>query len=389
MLERQELIARVHATLRRSRVVGLFGPRQCGKTTVARQIIDADSPNYFDLERPTALDRLSQPMSALQDLQGVVVIDEVQRVPELFPILRVLADRVPLPARFLILGSTSPVLLRQSSESLAGRISRVTMSGFSLAEVGFTQRAQHWLRGGYPLSFLAEDDTESFGWRMDFIQTFLERELPQFGVAIPATTLLRFWTMAAHYHGQIWNSAEPARSLGISETSVRRYLDLLSDVFMIRQLQPWHANLKKRQVKAPKIYFRDTGLLHALLGIRSEKDLLTHPKSGASWEGYVVEEVIRAIEPNEVFFWATHAGAEIDLVMIKDGHMLGVECKHVDAPRMTPSIRIALDDLQLERVAVVYPGTLRYPIADHVEAVPMSAIVNGMEGLFPSSAGSG
>jgi hypothetical protein len=384
MLERQQLTERVRTALGRSRIVGLFGPRQCGKTTLARQIVDIASPNYFDLESPAGLERLTQPMSALQDLQGVVVIDEVQRVPELFPILRVLADRVPLPARFLILGSASPALLRQSSESLAGRISRVTMSGFSLAEVGLEQRARHWLRGGYPLSFLAEDDTESFGWRTDFIQTFLERELPQFGFSLPATTLLRFWAMTAHYHGQIWNSAEPARSLGIGETTVRRYLDLLTDMFLIRQLQPWHANLRKRQVRAPKIYFRDTGLLHQLLGIRSEVDLLNHPKCGASWEGYVVEEIIRAIEPNEVFFWATHAGAEIDLVLIKDGHMLGVECKRVDAPRMTPSIRIALDDLQLERIAVVYPGTLRYPIADRVEAVPLSVIVDGMESLFPS-----
>ena len=285
MIERSQLIARLQQALKRSRVVALLGPRQCGKTTLARQIVDIPSPNYFDLESPAVLARLAQPMSMLQDLSGVVVIDEIQRVPELFPILRVLADRVPLPARFLILGSASPALLRQSSESLAGRISRVMMIGFSLAEIGFEQRARHWLRGGYPVSFLAEDDAESFGWRTDFTQTFLERDLPQFGFSISATTLLRFWTMTAHYHGQIWNSAEPARSLGIGETTVRRYLDLLTDVFMIRQLQPWHANLKKRQVKAPKIYFRDTGLLHQLLGIRSEKDLLNHPKGGASWEG--------------------------------------------------------------------------------------------------------
>jgi predicted AAA+ superfamily ATPase len=233
------------------------------------------------------------------------------------------------------------------------------------------------------LSFLAETDRASSAWRQGFITTFLQRDLPQFGVSVPWTTLLRFWTMVAHCHGQVWNAAEPARSLGISETSVRRYLDLLTDLFLIRQLLPWHANVGKRQVKAPKVYFRDTGLLHQLLGLRSEKELLTHPKCGASWEGYVVEETIKALEPDEVYYWATHGGAEIDLVVRKDGRMLGVECKRADAPTVTPSMRHALTDLRLERIAVIYPGARRYAMTERIEAVPVEALVDGMAGVFP------
>ncbi len=375
----------MQTALGHSRVVALLGPRQCGKTTLARQILAADSPNYFDLENPLHLQRLDQPMAALESLQGLVVIDEVQRRPELFPVLRVLADRVPLPARFLVLGSASPGLLRQSSESLAGRISRVLMSGFSLEEVGVQRQAQHWLRGGLPESFLAVSDERSAAWRQDFLQTFVERDVPQLGIAVPATTLMRFWTMAAHYHGQIWNAAELARSLGMGESSARRYLDLLTDAFMIRQLEPWHANLKKRQVKSPKVIFRDTGLLHRLLGMRTEADLLNHPKCGASWEGYVIEEVIKAAGPDEAYFWATHQGAEIDLLLRSGDRMFGVECKRVDAPAMTPSMRIALEDLELERIAVVYPGPQRYAIAERVEAVPLPAIREGMRGLFPTA----
>jgi hypothetical protein len=367
----------VRSALKRGRIVALLGPRQCGKTTLARELVPAESLNYFDLEDPTSLARLDEPMLALRDLKGLVVVDEVQRRPELFPALRVLADRQPLPARFLILGSASPDLLHQSSESLAGRLETVRMSGFSLAEVGGNRQSRHWLRGGFPLSFLARTESDSLLWRKNFIQSFLERDLPQWGVSIPATTLLRFWTMLAHYHGQIWNAAEPARSLGISESSTRRYVDLLTDVFMIRQLQPWHANLKKRQVKAPKIYFRDMGLLHQLLGIRSEKELLGHPKCGASWEGYVIEETLKVVEPDEAYFWATHNGAEIDLVLVKNGRMFGVECKRVDAPRLTPSMRSALEDLKLEHIAVVYPGTRRYPLTERVEAVPLTQLASG------------
>jgi predicted AAA+ superfamily ATPase len=383
MIKRKDLMRQVRSALRRSRVVALIGPRQCGKTTLAQQLIETDSPNYFDLEDPSSISRLDEPMTALRGLKGLVVIDEVQRKPELFPVLRVLADRRPLPTRFLILGSASPDLMRQSSESLAGRIETVAMSGFSMREVGSSSQARHWLRGGFPLSFLARTDTDSLVWRKNFIQMFLERDLPQWGIGIPAAALLRFWSMLAHYHGQTWNAAEPARSLGVSEPTVRRYLDILSGVFMIRQLLPWHANLKKRQIKAPRIHFRDTGLLHQLLGIRSEKELLSHPKCGASWEGYVIEETIKAAKPDEVYYWATHGGAEIDLVLIKNGRMFGVECKRMDAPRLTPSMRTAREDLNLEKIAVIYPGVKRYALGDGVSTVPLNAVAEGMKGLFP------
>ena len=382
MIKRVELTQRVRKALSRSRVVALIGPRQCGKTTLAREFVSPDSHNYFDLEDPLSLARLNEPMTALKDLKGLIVIDEVHRSPDLYTVLRVLSDRRPLPARFLLLESASSELLRQTSESLAGRLETITMGGFSISEVGVKSHSRHWLRGSFPLSCLAKNDKDSLAWRKNFIQTFLERDVPQFGLRVPATTLLRFWTMLAHYNGQIWNAAEPARSLGISESSARRYADLLADLLMVRQLQPWHTNLKKRQVKAPKIYIRDTGLLHLLLGIRDENDLLSNPKCGASWEGYVIEETIKALEPDEAYFWATHAGAEIDLVMVKDGRLLGVECKRVDAPRLTPSMRIARDELRLEQIAVIYPGSRRYSLADGVSAVPFQAIVEGGKGIF-------
>ena len=384
MIARPVLLHHVRAALRRSRVVALLGPRQCGKTTLARHLVPVDSPNYFDLEDPATLARLEQPITALASLKGVVVIDEVQRRPELFPTLRVLADRRPLPARFLILGSASPPLLRQSSESLAGRIERVLMSGFSLREVGLPAWARHWVRGGFPRAFLARTESDSLTWRANFIHDMLGRDIPQWGIAVPSATLRRFWTMLAHYHGGRWNAAEPARSLGVTEPTTRRYLDILTDLFMVRQLQPWHANLKKRQVKAPKMYVRDSGLLHHLLGIRSERELLSHPKCGASWEGYVIEETLKAVEPDEAYFWATHGGAEIDLVLVKAGRRFGVECKRVDAPRLTPSLRIALEDVGLQQIAVVYPGTRRYWLAERIAAVPMREVLFGGRGLFPS-----
>jgi len=369
MILRQHYQNEVQKALDRSRITALIGPRQSGKTTLARQFLSPYSPSYFDLEDPISLARLEEPMTALGDLQGLVVIDEIQRKPELFPILRVLADRTPLPARFLILGSAAPELMRQSSESLAGRMELIKISGFSLLEAGIANQTAHWLRGGFPLSFLADSDENSLAWRKSFAATLVERDIPQLGITIPSSTMLKFWTMLSHYHGQTWNAAEPARSLGVSETTTRRYLDLLEAVFMVRQLQPWHANLKKRQVKAPKIYLRDSGLLHSLLGIRTSGDLLNHPKCGASWEGYVIEEAIRAAQPDEVYFWATHNGAEIDLLLVKNGCRVGLECKRMDAPRMTPSIRTALEDLQLERILVAYPGTRRYRLSEQVEAV--------------------
>ncbi len=375
MIARLTDLALLRAALKRSRVVALLGARQSGKTTLARQFVPADSLNYFDLEDPQSLARLSEPDTALRPLRGLVVIDEIQRRPELFPLLRVLADRQPLPAQFLILGSASPELLRQSSESLAGRMETVPLDGLRLADLGVDRMAQHWLRGGFPLSVTARNDADSMAWRRAFIQSFLERDLPQLGVQIPAVALRRFWSMVAHYHGQIWNAAELARALAVNESTVRRYLDLLTGVFMIRQLPPWFENLGKRQVKAPKIYVRDSGLLHALMGIASRRELEHHPKVGASWEGYAVEEVLKAVGPDDAYFWATHGGAEIDLVLFKGGRRIGVECKRMDAPVLTPSMRIALADLKLDELRVVYPGEKRYRLAQDIEVWPLADIV--------------
>lgn len=374
MIDRPRLTLRIRRALRRSRVVVLLGPRQSGKTTLARELVRGESPNYFDLEDPASLARLDQPMTALQSLRGTVVIDEIQRRADLFPVLRVLADRKPLPARFLILGSASPSLLRQSSESLAGRLEIIDVPGLSLAEVGTRWLNRHWQRGGFPLSYLARTNNDSHTWRRQFIQTFLERDLPQLGVSIAATALLRFWTMVAHYHGGIWSSADPARSLGVGESTVRRYLDLLTQLLVVRQLQPWHENLAKRQVKSPKVYVRDSGLLHALLGVRTEGDLLAHPKSGASWEGYVLEEILKTAEPDEAYFWATHQGAELDLLLMKKGRRVGVEVKRADAPTLTPSMRVALADLNLDELQIIYPGTRLYELAPRVKVMPVSAV---------------
>jgi len=369
-------IALVRTALRRSRVAAIIGPRQCGKTTLARQFVPPGSPNYFDLEDPASLARLSEPDIALRPLRKLVVIDEVQRRPELFPLLRVLADRRPLPARFLILGSASPELLQQSSETLAGRLETVPLEGFRLADLGAAAQSRHWLRGGFPLAYLARSESDSMAWRQQFLQTFLERDMPQLGVTIPATAMRRFWTMIAHYHGQIWNAAEMARAMALNESTVRRYLDLMTGVFMVRQLPPWFENLGKRQVKAPKVYVRDTGLLHALLGITNRQDLESHPKVGASWEGYAVEEVLKAFRPDEAYYWATHNGAELDLLLFKGGRRIGVECKRADAPVLTPSMRIALSDLKLDRLYVLYPGEKVYSLAKQVEVIPLAKFVN-------------
>jgi predicted AAA+ superfamily ATPase len=376
MVERPRWLADVRAALKRSRVVALLGPRQAGKTTLARQIVPPNAPGYLDLEDPASLARLSEPMTALAPLRGVVVIDEIQRRPDLFPVLRVLADRRPLRARFLILGSASPDLLRQSSETLAGRIETITLSGFGLDEVGAgaARLARLWRRGGFPPSYLARSEPASFVWRQQFIRTYLERDLPQLGITIPAATLLRFWTMLAHYHGGVWNAAEAARSLGVSEPTARRYLDLLAGLYLVRQLQPWHENLKKRQVKAPKVYLRDSGVLHALLGVAGERDLLSHPKAGASWEGFAIEETIRAVRPDAAHFWATHTGAELDLFLLVRGRRHGVEAKFQDAPRLTPSMRIALEDLRLDHLTVLYPGDRRYELGRRVTVVPLAEL---------------
>jgi uncharacterized protein len=374
MLSRAPLQSRIRAALKRSRVVALVGPRQSGKTTLAREFVKADAINYFDLEDPAALARLAEPMLTLSPLKGVVVIDEIQRRPELFPVLRVLADRKPLPARFLVLGSASPALLQQSSESLAGRLEVIDIAGLALSEIGASASEKHWRRGDFPRSYLARSEADSLAWRQEYIRTIVERDLPQLGSAVAPAALRRFWSMLAHYHGQIWSASDPARSLGVSEPTVRRYLDLLTGAYLVRQLPPWHENLGKRQVKAPKAYVRDCGLLHALLGIASPKALLEHPKCGASWEGYVIEEVLKALDVHDAYFWATHQGAELDLLLFHGGKRIGIEIKRADAPLLTKSMQIALADLKLDRLLVLYPGKQGYSLAEHVEVVPVSTI---------------
>lgn len=374
MIHRSEVKNQIETALRRSRVTALLGPRQCGKTTLAREFVPSDSVNYFDLEDPESLTRLDQPKLALENLTGLVVIDEIQRKPELFPLLRVLADRQPNPAKFLVLGSATPELLRQSSESLAGRIETLELGGFNLSEVGASAMSRHWLRGGFPLSFLAENDEDSAVWRSRFVSTFLERDLPASGMGISPVAMMRFWTILAHYHGQTWNASEIASAMGVSAKIARRYVDLLSHTFMIRQLQPWHENLGKRQVKAPKIYFRDSGLFHTLTRIKSESDLLTNPKIGASWEGYAIEEVLRHYQPDQEYFWATHNGAELDLLLFKDGKRIGVECKRQDAPKLTASMKIAMEDLKLDELLVIYPGRKAYPLGESIHVLPLEAL---------------
>ncbi len=374
MIERKLDLELVRHALRRSPVVALLGPRQCGKTTLARQFVAPDSLNYFDLEDPASLARLGEPDTALRSLKKLVIIDEVQRRPELFPVLRVLADRRPLPARFLILGSVSPDLLRQSSETLAGRLETLPLEGFRLADLGASAQGRHWLRGGFPRAYTPRLEADSLSWRRQFLQTFIERDLPQLGIRIPAVAVRRFWNMLAHYHGQTWNAAELARALAVNESTVRHYLDLLTGVFMVRQLQPWHENLGKRQVKAPKVYVRDSGLLHTLLGIANQRDLEYHPKVGASWEGYAVEEILKALQPDEAYYWATYNRAELDLLLFKKGRRIGVECKRTDAPTLTPSMRIALADLKLDHLYVAYPGTKAYKLARNVEVMPLAKL---------------
>lgn len=384
MVPRPALEDSLRRALARSRGVVLAGPRQSGKSTLAQRLLPMGHPNYFDLEYPPDSQRLAEPAQVLERLQGLVVIDEVQRQPALFPLLRVLMDRSDAPGQFLLLGSASPSLARQAGESLLGRIETVEVAGFDLQEVtqagGGWQPAladQLWLRGGYPRAWLAANDEDSFVWRQNAVAEHVRSDLPQFGLDVSTPMMLRFWTMLAHYHGQTWNAAEPARSLGVSEPTVRRYLDILTQTLMVRQLQPWHENLGKRQVKAPKIYFRDTGLLHALMDVHTLPQLLGHPRAGASWEGFALEQVLRLARPQQAYFWATHQGAELDLLMLKGSQRIGVEFKRADAPAMTPSMRIALQDLKLDALYVVYPGAHRYPIGPRTEAVPLWSLLPG------------
>jgi predicted AAA+ superfamily ATPase len=375
MLERSQLFARVRAGLRTSPAVALLGPRQCGKTTLARQLAGTSTGNYFDLENPVDLARLSEPMTALESLRGLIVIDEVQRHPDLFPMLRVLLDRKPIRARFLILGSASPELLRQSSETLAGRIAIVEMSGFTLEEINSQELNRLWVRGGFPRSFLARTEAASTAWREDFIRTFLERDLAQLGVNVPSGTMRRFWTMTAHYSGGIWNSSEIGRSLGEAHTTVKRHLDALSGALALRVLEPWYVNIGKRLVKSPKVYIRDSGLLHTLLGIGDRRQLDGHPVVGGSWEGFIIEQILAHVPKAKAYYWRTQAGAELDLLLFLKGRRIGIEIKRADAPKMTPSMGSALEDLGLHRLLVVYPGAVRYSLGPKVEVMPLAQCV--------------
>jgi uncharacterized protein len=384
-IERKQEVKTIQELLRRHPVVGMIGARQVGKTTLARLIIEKTKgpSSYFDLENPEDLARVADPMLALKELGGLVVIDEIQRQPNLFRILRVLADRPKSATHFLVLGSASPDLLRQSAETLAGRIFYHELGGFSVEEVGVDNHLQRWLRGGFPRSYLARTHAESEEWRQGFVRTFLERDLPQLGITIRSTTLRRFWTMLANYHGQIWNASEFARSFGVADTTVRNYLDLMTSALVIRQISPWYENISKRQVKAPKIYIADSGVLHTLLGLRTLKDLEGHPKVGASWEGFVLEQVIRhlAARVDECFFWATHGGAELDLLVVREQRRMGFEIKRTTSPQITPSMRYALSDLHLRSLDVIHAGETTFPMDKKIRAVAFRRLLQDIKPL--------
>lgn len=377
MLFRPDHVDQLKSLLQQFPVVAILGARQVGKTTLARSIAQQMDARWFDLENPRDAAALSEPQLVLEHIHGLVVIDEIQRLPELFGLLRVLVDRPDADHRYLVLGSAAPELLRQGSESLAGRIAFHRLDGFDLAEVGCELWRERWLRGGFPDSFLATDDLASWRWREAFIDTFLARDLPALGVGVPAVTMRRFWTMLAHWHGQIWNGAEFGRAFGVADTTVRRYLDLLSSTYVARVLQPWHANLRKRQVRSPKLYIHDAGLLHALLGLRGMADLEGHPKVGASFEGFALGQVIRRLDarPHECYFWATHQGAELDLLVVRGTSRLGFEFKRTATPRRTRSMTIAMRDLELDRLDVIWPGQGAWPIGDGMRAVGVQDMV--------------
>ena len=381
MFGRATELREIRALVRTSPVVAILGPRQVGKTTLAREIARTwpGPSTTFDLEDPRDIARLADPTTALGPLRGLVVIDEIQRRPDLFPVLRVLADRDRRPARFLLLGSASPSLLRQSSESLAGRIAYVELQGFGLSDVG-ARWERLWLRGGFPRPYLARGDEESLRWRRDLIRTFVEQDLPQLGITIPAGMIRRFWMMLAHYHAQVWNGAELARAFGIAESTVKRYLDLLANTFMVRVLPPWSENIGKRVVKTPKVYVADTGLLHALLDIPSARALGAHPKVGASFEGFALQEVVRALHgrPEQCYFWATHQGAELDLLVVHGGRRRGYEFKRTDAPAVTKSMHVAIHDLGLESIDVIHAGGETYPLSNKIRALAISNLTTDL-----------
>lgn len=385
VVERAEEASTVRQMLARSPVVAILGARQVGKTTLAREIARAWSKpvTFFDLEDPRDLARLQDPMLALESLRGLVVLDEIQRAPNLFPVLRVLADRRGAPARFLVLGSASPALLRQGSESLAGRIAWHELDGFSMAEVGPRHFAKLWLRGGFPRSFLARTNADSAAWRHDFVQTFLERDLAQLGFGIPATAMRRFWSMVAHWHGQIWNASEIARSIDASDATARRYLDALAGSFVVRVQRPFFENVAKRQVKSPRVWIADPGLLHTLLGLETRTDVERHPKLGASWEGFVVGELLRHLgaRRDEAYFWATHAGAELDLLVVRGRVRRGFEVKRTSTPRVTKSMRTAMETLGLETLDVVHGGKDTFPLTDRIRAVAAARLLEDVRPL--------
>ena len=378
MIERLAQIDHIKSLLSQNPIVAIIGARQVGKTTITYEIEKHwKAPSTrFDCEDPDDLVRLNEPKLALKNLSGLVIIDEIQRKPDLFPLLRVLVDRENNKATFLILGSASPNLLKQSSESLAGRISYFNLNGFSLIEVGQENESKLWIRGGFPRSYLAQTDKASVTWRKDFIRTFLERDIPQLGFNIPAITLRRFWTMLAHYHGQIWNGSELGRAFGMTHASVKRYVDLLSDALVVWQLKPWFQNIGKRQVKAPKVYIKDSGILHGLLGIETMNGLENHPKIGASWEGFILSEILEklSIEPDDAYFWATHSGAELDLLVFVDGHPYGFEVKRTTAPKITPSMKNSLNDLSLKKLFVIHAGEHEFDLSEDIRAIPSHQI---------------
>ncbi len=371
--------------LRERPIVALLGPRQIGKTTLAREIMRrrGGRSTLFDLEDPRDLAQLRDPTLALEDLRGLVVIDEVQERPELFPVLRVLADRPRTPARFLVLGSASPDLLQQGSETLAGRVAFHELDGFNLTEVGEGKLDRLWFRGGFPRSYLARSHGESDRWRRDFIRTFLQRDLPRLGISLSAAAMERFWTMLAHYHGQVWNASDFARSFGVSHTTVRKYVDTLSNAFVVEELRPWAENIGKRVVRSPKLYVADSGLLHTLLGLPAPRDVLRHPKLGASWEGFMRTQVMQALQArrDECFFWATHAGAELDLFVVSGRRRLGFEFKRTDTPTPTRSMRIALDTLGLDSLDLVHAGKKTFPLSANIRAVAPNDILKAIEPL--------
>ncbi len=382
MIERKTHLANTKKLIRQFPVVALIGARQVGKTTLAKMLMQqwSEETHHFDLESPLDLAQISDPMLTLEPLRGLVVLDEIHRLPEVFPILRVLADRKPRPASFLILGSAAPSLLQQSSESLAGRLAYYELPGISISEVTGNQIDSLWLRGRFPSSVTADCDEDSYRWRVQFIRNFLERDIPQFGIGISSSTLRRFWTMVAHYHAQIWNGAELSRAFGVSHTTVRRYLDVMESTFMLRCLKPWAANISKRQVKSPKVYYRDSGLLHVMLGIASPEELRNHPKVGASWEGFMIENVLQAlqVEDYDSYFWATNRGAEIDLLIQQGGRLRGFEVKRSSAPAITRSMRIALNDLELSQIDLIYPGEKTFPLSDRIRAVSANRILQDL-----------